>query len=202
MRSAEENPFRVTRIEALRYRAPGFRVDGFFARLEALGNRGAVVGPHGSGKTTLLLEARDHLEACGVPVAFLIVNDLLPRKRRHVVQFVQSLRPDTVLLLDGAGHLDPLMWWWLSLHTRRLRGFVATMHRRGRLPVLHEATVGDALLRELLEELVPGEIDSWWPRAQDHFTRLGGNIRDVFFALYDDAASRNGDGGTRLQPGA
>ena len=188
MVGSDENPFRVGCIEALGYRAPDFSWEGFLGRLAALGYWGAVVGPHGSGKTTLLLEAQGRLASRGVRVAFRLLNDLVPGKRRQVLRWVEALPGDTVLFLDGAEQLDFVTWRLLCWRARRLRGLVVTVHRPGRLPTVYETGTGTALLRGLLEELVPGEAAFWWPRAQGHYARCGGNVREVFLALYDDCA--------------
>ena len=188
MTAADRNPFRVARIEALPFRAPAFDWEPFLARLATPGIRGAIVGPHGSGKTTLLLEAQRRLEQRGVPVRYGFLNDATPRKAAQARAFLRDTPCDAVLFLDGAEQLDPLTWQWLRWRARGLRGFVITIHRPGRLPAIHTTHTGEALLRELLVQLVPGDWERYWPRAREHFARCGGNIREVFFALYDDCA--------------
>lgn len=188
MITADQNPFRVQRIEAIPYRAPDFDWDAFHARLEAQRFRGAIVGPHGSGKTTLLLEAQAHLAARGIPVRYAFLNDATPRRAYQARTALRNTPPDAVLFLDGAEQLDPVTWHWLRWRTRQLRGFVITVHRPGRLPALHTTRTGETLLKELLMHLLPHHWEHHWPRAQAHFDRCHGNIREVFFALYDDCA--------------
>ena len=189
MLPAGQNPFRVARIEALAWRAPDFEWDAFLARLEAPGVRGAIVGPHGSGKTTLLLEAQARLEARGIPVRYGFLNEETRFKARQARALVAETPREAVLFLDGAEQLDGLTWQWLRWRARGLRGFVITIHQPGRLPTIHTTQTGEALLRELLAQLVGEEWTRYWPRAWEHFTRCGGNVREVFFALYDDCAS-------------
>ena len=189
MLPADQNPFRVSRIEGLAYRAPDFDWDVFMARLEAPGLRGAIVGPHGSGKTTLLLEAQSRLEARGVPVRYGFLNEETRHKAHQAHALMAETPREAVLFLDGAEQLDVLTWAWLRWRTRGLRGFVITIHQRGRLPTIHTTETGEALLRELLEQLVGEEWARYWPRAREHFARCGGNVREVFFALYDDCAA-------------
>ncbi len=191
MVSAGDNPFRVARIEALPFRAPGFSWETFLQLLEANGYRGAIVGPHGSGKTTLLLEAQQRLESMGVPVRYGFLNEQTPNKRQAARAILQDTPDDAILFLDGAEQLGPLAWWGLRRQSRRLRGFVVTTHQPGRLATIYKATAIEALLRELLEQLVPDDAETLWPRALEHFGRYNGNIRDVFFALYDDFAKRD-----------
>ena len=189
MLSADQNPFRVARIEGLAYRAPNFDWEAFLARLEAPGLRGAIVGPHGSGKTTLLLEAQSRLKARGVPVRYGFLNEESRFKARQARALVAETPRESVLFLDGAEQLDGLTWQWLQWRALGLRGFVITIHQPGRLPTIHTTETGEVLLRELLEQLVGESWPRYWPRAREHFERCGGNIREVFFALYDDCAA-------------
>jgi hypothetical protein len=186
--AADQNPFRVARIEGLAYRAPDFDWEVFLARLEAPGVRGAIVGPHGSGKTTLLLEAQSRLKVRGVPVRYGFLNDDSRYKARQARALVAETPREAVLFLDGAEQLDGLTWQWLRWRTRRLRGFVITIHQPGRLPTIHTTETREPLLRELLEQLLGEEWERYWLRAREHFARCGGNIREVLFALYDDCA--------------
>jgi hypothetical protein len=187
--SADQNPFRVARIEALAYRAPDFDWDAFLARLAVPGVRGAIVGPHGSGKTTLLLEAQSRLEALGVPVRYGFLNIETPFKARQARALVAETPRESVLFLDGAEQLDGLTWQWLQWRARGLRGFVITIHQPGRLPTIHTTETSEALLKDLVEQLAGEVWTRCWPRAREHFVRSGGNVREVFFALYDDCAS-------------
>jgi len=186
--AADQNPFRVTRIETLAYRAPDFDWAVFLARLEAPGVRGAIVGPHGSGKTTLLLEAQTRLEARGIPVRYGFLNEETRLKARQADALAVDTPADALLFLDGAEQLDALTWRWLRWRARRLRGLVITIHKPGRLPVIHMTHTGEVLLRDLLEQLVGEAWPRYWPRARAHFELCEGNVRDVFFALYDDCA--------------
>lgn len=189
MLPADQNPFRVSRIEALAYRAPDFDWAVFLERLEAPGVRGAIVGPHGSGKTTLLLEAQARLKARGIPVRYEFLNEETRFKARQAQALVAQTPDDAVLFLDGAEQLDPMTWGWLRWRTGRIRGFVITIHQPGRLPMIHTTQTGEGLLRELLGQLVGEAWEHYWPRAREHFERCGGNVREVFFALYDDCAA-------------
>jgi Flp pilus assembly CpaF family ATPase len=105
---AAENPFRASRILAFRYRFLDSDWDAILARLEALGMRGAIVGPEGSGKTTLLEDLGERLERSG---------------RR-------------VRLLDGAERLSRRQWRHVLRGAREAGGLVVTAHREGLLPTL------------------------------------------------------------------
>ncbi len=79
LRLARQNPFRVRRLLALRYRLDGCW-EPLLERLAKLGRRAALVGPQGSGKTTLLEELEERLEAEGWRVVCL----RLARDRRRL----------------------------------------------------------------------------------------------------------------------
>jgi hypothetical protein len=190
--TADENPFRVARIEALAYRAPDFTWDDFLAQLSVRSFRGAIVGPHGSGKTTLLLETQARLEATGMSVHYGFLNDETPHKHGSVAAILREIPEDALLFLDGAEQLDAFTWQWLRWRARRLRGFVITTHTPGRLPTIYTARSQEVVFRALLSELDPDKADSQWPRAKEHFRTCSGNMREAFFALYDDCA--RGDG--------
>ena len=65
MRRACDNPFAVHRVLRERYRLSAVQWQALLARLERLGWRAAIVGPHGSGKTTLLEDLAGRLEGQG-----------------------------------------------------------------------------------------------------------------------------------------
>tara|TARA_R110001592_G_scaffold99251_2_gene282928 strand:+ start:1643 stop:2230 length:588 start_codon:yes stop_codon:yes gene_type:complete len=190
--TADTNPFRVSRIESLAYRAPGFTWEAFLNTLATHQYRGAIVGPHGTGKTTLMLETQERLAATGLAVTYGFLNEETPRPGRVARRIVRDTPKDTVLILDGAEQLDALTWRWVCWTARRLRGFIVTTHTPGRLPTLYRTQSCQATLRELLGELNPEDLESRWPRAREHFNQNKGNIRDVFFDLYDDCTQTSG----------
>ncbi len=199
---AHENPFRVERIEALRYRlagagsggcrnAPEAWVDALGARLLERGGRGALVGPKGRGKTTLL-------EALGEALArqgYRVVWQRLSRERRGVEWRTvrRHLRHEparVALLVDGAEQLDPVRWWLMRCLARRVAVLLITVHRPGRLTTLHRHESTPALLQELIRELLAGTNlpppDDIPALHQQH----AGNLRECLRSLYDRYASR------------
>lgn len=185
---ADENPFRVDRIEALRYRSPEFRWAPFYVALERQQYRGAIVGKKGAGKTTLLLELQARLEAGGATVSYHRLHGDTPQKFRSTLAWLRRVPRHGVGFFDGAEQLSPLAWHCVAMASRRLSGFVISTHRPGRMKTLHEARTSEGLLEALIDEIVPGDRDVVWPRAQAYYRRYDANLRDVFFALYDDYA--------------
>lgn len=184
---AADNPFRVERLEALHYRAPGFDWAALMARLRSQGGFGALRGPEGSGKTTLLHELGDRLGAEGFELRRLR-PDLDDRRlaAHQLSEFGTDVSSSTALLLDGADRVGPLAWRRLLRAARGAAVLVVTTHREGRLPTLHRCRTSPALLAELIDELVP--FGPGGEGAVALFARSEGNVRRALRTLYDRAA--------------
>lgn len=188
---ARENPFRVERQHALRFRFPaGEDHESLLARAAARGGRGAIVGPHGSGKTTLLLELAEQLRARGHRVRELRIG--APRHsltHGECAALSEGLGPRDAVLFDGAGHLAPWHWWSLARALRPAAFVLVSSHRAGRLPTLLRTQTSFELLRELALELAPGlepeRIDTAWRSA-------GGDLRAALRGLFEVCAGREG----------
>lgn len=98
--------------------------------------------------------------------------------------------PHTMFLLDGAEQRTPGLVLRTVGRARHCRGFVITMHQGARLPLLHHCETSPALLDTLLDELHPGGDEALRSMALAACQRHHGNLRDVFFNLYDYHASR------------
>lgn len=183
MRRPADNPFRASMIESLAYRCTTGDTDTMMQRLNEMGHRAAIVGPHGSGKTTLLEDLADRYRAARYDV---IERRLTSDCRRLAPELFQK-RDRRILLLDSAG--------WLHLTDRwRLRrssiAMIITSHRSTFVPTLIETVPRSALLRALLEQLVGDDAEVWWPTARQSFERCGGNVREVWRELYDEWLTR------------
>ena len=188
MRRARDNPFAVERVLRLRYR---FRNDDWSAlldRLQSLNYRAAIIGRKGSGKTTLLEELAEHLEARGLRIHRLFLNDQSRAYPATFLRFVRdSLGERDVILFDGSEQLSLSAWWRFRWETRRAGGLVITKHRAGRLPTLIECQTTRQLFHELVgslhdsKTLVPDTLDRL-------FEKHHGNLRDAIRELYDIAA--------------
>ncbi|MFM1905023.1 MAG: hypothetical protein RLZZ440_2923 [Planctomycetota bacterium] len=159
-------------------------------RLDCLGGRAAIVGPHGSGKSTLLAHLRAQATARGQPTAIRRLGNGVWRDTAVAVKTVLWAANGSMVCLDSWERLGPLA----RLATRlaaRCRGcqLVVTTHRPAGLPVLmhHEPTV--ATLRSIVQQL-PNAHDWLGPvirEADLHkaFTRHAPNLREALFSLYD-----------------
>ena len=139
--------------------------------------RAALVGPHGHGKTTLLEELAPRLTARGFRVRTVTLRQ---EERRVDWKRLRGLGPDDILFLDGIELLDRLAWLRVRFRCRRAGGLIITSHRPGRLPTLLECGTTPELLAGLVRELTGEELDTG-----ELFARHGGNLRLVFWNLYD-----------------
>lgn len=186
---ARENPFRTDRVLAVRYRLTGRERATLLDRFEAMGRRGALVGPQGAGKTTLLEDLAPAIRARGHGVRWvdLDAEPALFDAASHRT-FFESLAPCTVVLLDSAEKLGRLRWQAFERASRGAGGLLITTHGPGFLPTLLECRTTPGLLDELVRELVGPEADTL-PLAP-LYDRHRGNLREVLRALYDIYARR------------
>jgi energy-coupling factor transporter ATP-binding protein EcfA2 len=182
--NARENPFRSERIEALAFRYLDGDEPTLLAKLDAASWRGAIVGPRGSGKSTLVrLLAREVESRGGRPLVVALSDErrTLPPGRLAVAT------PATVLFIDGFD----LLGFTDRLRIRRLTrvgGLVVTAHGDCGLRTIFRTRTTDALLRELLDELVPLRPPQLADVARRQYAAVRGDIRETFRSLYDWSA--------------
>lgn len=190
------NPFatRHTRPAALAWLPQPDSPQQLLDRLDRLGGRGVICGPHGSGKSTLLR----HLAAAATErgwqprvISLGSVADL----GRAVAAVMAAAEPDHWLGIDSWEKLGvlgrPLAWLAARLGGR----IVVTMHRQpgpGGWPVLLEprptADTFRRLVIRLLDQaaITPAIAARFDPiLLDDVFRRHQGNLREAFFDLYD-----------------
>ncbi len=186
MLPAHLNPFRTSRLEELPYRfPPGWTVERLLGRLEALGGRGAVVGPHGSGKSSLIRELARELHRRGFSVTLARnAGELLPggpgtRGSRF--------GPGDAVLLDVAGTARPMERRRMLRAVRRAGIVVITAHRPGPLPTLIETAASAELLLWIVARLHPPWARTPLPRLARLLERYQGDLHRTLLHLYDTA---------------
>ena len=192
-----ENPFatRAVRPGAISFLfETGVDARVLIDRFLASGRRGQIVGPHGSGKSTLLAALADELRARGIAVKLVELHDgcrVMPDGT-----FVQQ---GEVLLVDGYEQLGVVARSKLAFDVaRRQSGLLVTSHRSVRWPVAMPVLYSTRSSPELAERLAgallatsahPEAVSSAEVRAL--YEAEQGNLREVFFRLYDLYESRS-----------
>ncbi len=181
---ARENPFRAERVRSLQFRPHGLGWDELMARLAELNYRAAFIGHEGAGKTTALEQLARKLEEQGWKSELVYLG---PLQRKEIIQKLRRLNADakTIILIDSAEKIPKLVWGLVTRFYRNAGGLVITAHNPGRLPTLYQCSTSESLLDELLVELVPSPAPALRREAKAKFNQLSGNIRHVFWQLYD-----------------
>jgi hypothetical protein len=188
----DDNPFasRYVRPGAVPYQfGRGHDAEFILRRFEEAGRRGQIVGPHGSGKSTLLAALVAALQTGGVPTKIVELHD-------GCRQLPADADPPAggVLIVDGYEQLNVFARWRLAYRLRRRKaGLIVTTHKPQRLPTLYTTAVDEDAAAQLAEQLLtrsqrpdcirPNEVRAVF-RAEH------GNMREVFFRLYDLYESR------------
>ena len=186
---AHQNPFAIERVIALPY----LFVEGDWAhhleRLRALNFRAAIVGPQGSGKTTLLEQLNQRL-----PEHFNVTTHyaFLPQEKQpHAMMLHEAINESNagkIVLIDGIERLSFFQRQRLYRTTKKQSGLVINVHQRCRLTTWIQCQPSHLVLTHLLDEIGQGTPEVI-AAAEKYYNDFGGNIRDVFRALYDDCSA-------------
>jgi len=186
---ARDNPFAVERLQTIRYRPLNTTFDRILARLHELNYRAAIIGPEGSGKTTLLEDLQQMLERKDLHTRLIFVNDTSRLDSPACRRLLAELTRDQIILLDGADLIHRSDWSLLKRHTiTHAYGLVITSHRRGLLPTLIECSTTPALLRAIVNDLLPRGRPLPAESLDRLFARHQGDLRACLRELYDHYA--------------
>jgi hypothetical protein len=187
------NPFstKMVRPGSIAYRLPaGWTISRLADQLDSSDWWGQVVGPHGTGKSTLLVELLTELRIRGRDCVSIQGSQSRRWPRREAAAWNRK----TQVVVDGFEQLClPSQIWLMWRCQRGGAGLLVTTHRPVALPVLWKSGVSDALACELVNELTaehPGVIEP--DEVAAALSLHGGNLREVFFDLYDRFEERVG----------
>ncbi len=194
---AAENPFTASRV---RPGAIGFifdeqpPLDSLLTQLRASGYWGQIVGAHGSGKSALLATLRAGLEASGLGVLHL---ELHAGQRRLPLSFrkLRSAENISVIVVDGYEQLSWLARMRLKHFCRRRKlGLLVSTHRPAGFPTLCTLRPGLPLAQKLAAQLQQGYRELVTPTdVAACYAAAHGDLREMFFALYDIYEQRMGN---------
>ena len=174
MRPAE-NPFRSAAIERLPF--IGESLELLFEKWRTQDWRGEITGAHGTGKSTLLMQLCDLAVAGGFRVQTL----LLRYEGGKVVREGDSRFSDPAAFrfIDGAD----LLPWRERRILRRAPRILAASHATLGLPRMYACRSSPQILSQLILKLGAGPCPP--SLSAELLGRHGGNIRDVFWELFD-----------------
>jgi hypothetical protein len=192
------NPFSTGRVRpgAIPYRFPaGKDTASTMRRLKKNAWRGQIVGPHGSGKSALVATLIAALETSGRPTLLFELHDGQRRLPVNLRQ-IPELAAGTILFVDGYEQLN--RWSRFRLRRfcrRRSLGLVVTAHTSVGFPDLLRTTTSLALAGELVGQLLGEAIRQvTTEEVSRRFRSHGGDLREVFFDLYDLYEQRKPNG--------
>ena len=187
------NPFstRYVRPGAMGFRfGPGPKFEQLVDRLRDTGYWGQIIGPHGTGKSTLVATLVERVHQYGIRAVHFELHD----GQRHMPTAWQKTAwnafeqgRSTMVIVDGFEQLNRFCCWRVK-HICRAKnwGLLVTAHKAVGLPTLYRTSTSAALAQSLTETLLSGYETTITPdQIQKAFQHHDGNLRNVFFALFD-----------------
>ncbi|MGE0758424.1 MAG: hypothetical protein AB7F89_02215 [Pirellulaceae bacterium] len=188
---AQRNPFatRSVRPGVMKFRFyDGNSLPQMLDKLRQNGWTGEIVGRHGSGKSTLLHSLIPLLIEAGRDVKIFTMHrgeSRLPVSGTDMQKWSET----TQVLIDG---YEQLGGWTRTLVTRVCRkegcGLLVTSHEPVGLPTLYQTDPNLAIVQSLVREMQHrhnGQARVFDTDVAHSYERQRGNIREVFFELYD-----------------
>jgi len=183
--SAKDNPYATVYLERIPFRFPsGMTWELLMQRLQSMQWCASIVGGHGRGKTTLLEQLLPRLKQQGFdPRTFVLRTESTNAEKDVLTEQLRAVEKPGLIVLDGAEQLSTARWLGVRSAASKAAGFLITVHRTSRLPVVLNLESNVSLLKSLVEELTGGSL----PAGEAHaiFQRHYGNLRDCFRELYD-----------------
>ncbi len=212
------NPFstRYVRPGALEYQfPPGEDAEQLVERLQCNRWWGQIVGPHGAGKTSLLHALKASLLRADRQLCWCTLQSGERRLPADIWARREAWNSTTLVVVDGYEQLGWLARWRLKSCCRaRQAGLLVTSHHDVGLPWIHHVNCSlpaalqlvGALLRQFADRNVScAQIEGSSEEVTESlhaqqlvtdddvatgYRRWKGNVRELFFGLYDLYESR------------
>ena len=150
---------------------------------------GQIVGPHGTGKSTLLVELLECLDQKKIASAHFELHDGERRFPYSLDRLLKHTPTPKLIIIDG---YEQLGFWSRRRVTRWCRrhaiGLLITTHTPFDFPTLFETDASPTLAESLVHDHLKSLDSNAQLTAEEihsHFTATGGNVRELFFSLYD-----------------
>jgi hypothetical protein len=186
---AQRNPFatRSVRPGVLQFRFfDGKSLEGLMEQLRQNRWTGEIVGKHGTGKSTLVHSLIPLLTEAGREVRLFTMHR--GETRLPVAGYdLKSWSANTQVIIDG---YEQLGGWTRTLVNRVCRkegcGLLITAHESTGLSTLYRTEANLANVQSLVREMqTNGKARVLDADVAHSFERQSGNVREVFFELYD-----------------
>lgn len=187
--SRHSNPFSTcwTRPHSARYVPVGDATPALLVQqLATLDWRGEIVGPHGVGKSTLLVQLQPLAEAAGRLWQRVHVQ---PEHKRQAWRALRTLplSARSLLVIDGFEQLSWHQRWRVCRRCLKANaGLLVTTHQPAGLPWLARLQPDEELGLRIFGALTashPTQVSA--SDYRNAFNACNGNLREVFFNLYD-----------------
>jgi hypothetical protein len=166
-------------------------------RLEKLGARAEIVGPHGSGKSTLLASIIPVLGRRGAAVLDIALHDNQKRLPSEFLSEAKNLESTKAwLIIDGYEQLGQAARFRLKrLCEKKSLGRLVTTHRSQGFPLLFETGTNPDLARRIVDRMLHENSNKGARGSAEQllseedvlhaFEECNGDMRETLFSLYD-----------------
>jgi len=186
IKCAENNPFRVSKFESLKWQNDNGSIDQIFETWQNYNFRGQIIGNHGAGKSTASKKLQKKAEQNGFECIYLFANEESRKSDFKLWEnTIKESNKDSLVILDGFGHASLLKRRkLLKLHSHLL---IIAHNKINKLPLISHLAPNHLLLKKLVNDLAGEEGKVALEKSGGSeflLEKHNANLRDCFFELY------------------